>query len=119
LRSRPGRSPWSSLPRLLTRPPSEAEPPLLLRLDRAAWHLAKDLIIPGNLRLVFLPAYAPELNPIERVWLYLRERFLSERLWPTYDDILAACCRAWNTLLAEAGRIRSLCATDWARTVTT
>jgi hypothetical protein len=87
-------------------------------MDRAGWHLAKDLAIPSNLTPVFLPPYSPELNAIERVWLYLRERFLSHRLWPTYEDILNACCAAWNALLAEAGRIRSLCSLDWATSVT-
>ena len=62
-------------------------------------------------------AYSPELNAIERVWLDLRERFLSHRLWPTYDDILDACCAAWNALLDDTGRIRSLCALDWAAPV--
>jgi transposase len=66
-----------------------------------------------------LPApYSPELNAIERLWLYLRERFLSHRLWPTYHHILDACCRAWTTVRAEAGRIRSLCSYDWAKVVT-
>jgi putative transposase len=83
-------------------------------MDRAGWHVARALDIPTNLTPVFLPAYSPELDAIERVWLYLRERFLSERLWPSYDDILTACCHAWNALLAEPGRIRSLCVRDWA-----
>lgn len=81
-------------------------------LDRAGWHTAKDLTIPTNLTPVFLPPYSPELNAIERVWLYLRERFLSHRLWPTYDDILDACCAAWTRLRGEPGRIRSLCSFD-------
>jgi DDE superfamily endonuclease len=87
-------------------------------MDRAGWHVARDLAIPANLTPVFLPPYSPELNAIERVWLYLRERFLSHRLWPTYDDILDACCSAWNALLAETGRIRSLCSLDWTTSVT-
>ena len=86
-------------------------------MDRAGWHVAHELEIPANLTPLFLPAYSPELNAIERVWLYLRERFLSHRHWPTYDDILDACCTAWNALLAETGRIRSLCALDWAAPV--
>ena len=81
-------------------------------MDRAGWHVARDLAIPSNLTPVFLPPYFPELNAIERVWLYLRERFLPHRLWPTHKDILDACCSAWNALLAEAGRIRSLCSLD-------
>jgi transposase len=86
-------------------------------MDRAGWHVARDLVIPANLTPVLLPPYSPELNAIERVWLYLRERFLSHRLWPTYDDIIDACCDAWNALLDEAGRIRSLCSLDWATSV--
>ena len=90
-------------------------------MDRAGWHiakdLAKDLTVPANLTLLFLPPYAPELNAIERVWLHLRERFLSHRFWPTYDDILDACCAAWNALLDDTGRIRSLCSLDWAAPV--
>jgi transposase len=75
-------------------------------------------LLNGEQYTVFLPAYSPELNAIERVWLYLRERFfLSHRPWPSYDDILDACCAAWNALLAEHGRIRSLCALDWATPV--
>ena len=62
---------------------------------------------------VFLPPYSPELNAIERVWLYLRERFLSHRLWPSYQEILDACCVAWNRFRAEPGRIRSLCSFEW------
>ena len=88
-------------------------------MDRAGWHIAKALTVPANLTPLFLPPYSPELNAIERVWLYLRERFLSHRLWPSYDAILDACCAAWNTLLDEAGRIRSLCSLDWAVPVRT
>ena len=83
-------------------------------MDRAGWHIAKNLAIPANLTPLFLPPYSPELNAIERVWLHLRERFLSHRLWPSYDHILDACCAAWNALLAETGRVRSLCTLDGA-----
>ena len=86
-------------------------------MDRAGWHIAKELTVPDNLTPLFLPAYSPELNAIERVWLDLRERFLSHRFWRTHDDILEACCAAWNALLAEPGRIRSLTAFNWATSV--
>ena len=86
----------------------------LVLMDRAGWHIAKALAPPANLTPLFLPPYSPELNAIERIWLYLSERFLSHRLWPTYDDLLDACCTAWNALLDETGRIRSLCTFEWA-----
>ena len=54
----------------------------VLVLDGAGWHDQRALTVPDNLTLVPLPAYSPELNPVERVWLYLRERFLSLRFLP-------------------------------------
>lgn len=57
----------------------------------------------------------PELNPVERVWLFLRERFLSHRLLKGYEAIVAACCEAWNALTLE--RLRSLCAYPWVAKV--
>jgi transposase len=88
-------------------------------MERAGWHIANHLAIPANITPVHLPAYSPELNAIARAWLYLRERHLSHRLWPTYDDMVEACCRAWNKLRTEPGRIRSLAAFPWLQTVTT
>ena len=76
-------------------------------LDRAGWHGAHHLRIPANITLVPLPSYSPELNPVERLWLYLRERYLSLRLFDDYDAIVDACCTAWNKLTPE--RIMSLC----------
>ena len=82
-------------------------------LDRAGWHGAKALAVPANITLVPLPPYAPELNPVERVWLYLKERFLSHRLHADYDAIADAASRAWNRLVADAGRLTSLCSYPW------
>ena len=90
-----------------------------LVLDGAGWHSGKTLRVPGNITPVPLPPYSPELNPVERVWLYLKERFLSLRLHNDYTAIVAAAAKAWNTLVAEAGRIKSLCSYPWIPAVKT
>ena len=77
-------------------------------MDRAGWHIAKDLAVPANLTPLLARAER------DRAGLALRGRFLAPRLWPSCDDILDACCAAWNTRLAAAGRIQSLCALDGA-----
>ena len=82
----------------------------VLILDQAGWHGSRRLAVPGNVTLLPLPAYSPELNPVERVWLYLRERFLSHRVLDGYAAVLDAACRAWNALAAEPGRLASLTA---------
>ena len=83
---------------------------VVMVLDGAGWHDARALNVPECVTLVELPPYSPELNPVERVWLYLRERFLSHRLLADYNAVVEACCRAWNALTAQTGRIKSLCA---------
>ena len=88
-------------------------------LDRAGWHGANALRVPVNITLVPLPPYAPELNPVERVWLYLKQRFLSHRLLADYDAIADAACTAWNRLRAETGRLQSLCSYPWIPKVRT
>jgi hypothetical protein len=65
----------------------------VLVLDRAGWHVSADLVLPSNLTLVHLPPYSPELNPVENVWLYLRERWLGHRvLAGGYEAVVEAAC---------------------------
>ena len=86
----------------------------VLVLDRAGWHVSADLVVPANLTLVHLPPYSPELNPVERVWLHLRERWLSHRILAGgYGAVVDAACAAWNALTAEPGRLRSLTSYPW------
>ena len=82
-----------------------------LVLDGAGWHVSPDLEVPANLTLIRLPPYSPELNPVERVWEHLRDRWLSHRLLAGgYQAVRDA---AWNALLAEPGRLRSLTSFPW------
>ena len=49
-----------------------------------------------HLTLVLLPARAPELNPVENIWHFLRDNWLSSRVFASYRDIVDHCCEAWN-----------------------
>ena len=83
--------------------------------DGAGWHAkAHELKVPDNIVLVTLPPYAPELNPMENVWQYLRGNKLSARVWNTYNEILATCAEAWNWLIDDPDRIRSIGTREWA-----
>ncbi len=89
----------------------------LMVLDGAGWHTTAALTVPGNVTLLHQPPYAPECNPIERVWLFLRECFLSLQLWSDPEDIVKACCDAWNALADRPHRIQSLCLQPWVKKV--
>ena len=86
-------------------------------LDGAGWHDERALRVPKNVTLVTLPAYSPELNPVERIWLHLRERFLSMQILGDTEAIIDACCAAWIKLTKEQGRLRSLCDYPWIKEV--
>ena len=83
-------------------------------LDQAGWHLSRRLVVPPNITLMPLPAKAPELNPVENVWQFLRENWLSNRVFRSYEDILDHCCVAWNKLTNQPWRIMSIGLRDWA-----
>ncbi|MFO7853674.1 MAG: hypothetical protein R6V44_00305 [Paracoccaceae bacterium] len=84
-------------------------------LDRAGWHGAKALGVPPHVTLVRPPPGSPQLDPMERVRLWLRERFLGLRVFPDFDAIVDACRHAWNAFADDSDRIRSLCLQPWIR----
>lgn len=84
---------------------------VVLVLDQAGWHVAKALKVPPNITLLHLPPYSPELNPIERIWAYLRSHYLSNRVYRDYHELFDQTTIAWN-LLSE-GRLQTITATDW------
>ncbi len=86
-------------------------------MDGAGWHKAGELNVPENLSIMFIPPYSPELNPVENIWQFLRQNYLSNRVFETYENIVDACCEAWNKLTAETGRITSIVSRDWAITI--
>jgi transposase len=79
----------------------------VLILDQAGWHLARALVVPNNITILPLPPRSPELNPVER-------QLALEPGFKGYDDIVAHCCSAWNDLISQPWRIRSIGRRDWA-----
>ena len=83
-------------------------------VDGAGFHAqSNELVVPANMTLVTLPAHSPELNPAEGVWKFLKNGELMHRLYRTVNEIIGRCCSAWNSLVHEIGRIRSLCSYPW------
>lgn len=86
----------------------------VLILDQAGWHTTPQLTVPDNITLMFLPPKAPELNPVENVWQFMRDNWLSNRIFLDYDDIVAHCCASWNNLVNQPWKIISIGMRDWA-----
>ena len=86
----------------------------VLLLDQAGWHTSARLKVPANITLLPLPPKCPELNPAENVWQFIRDNWLSNRIFKSYEDILDHCCFAWNKLIDQPWRIMSIGLRDWA-----
>jgi len=86
----------------------------VLIMDQAGWHTSKKLEVPGNITIVTLPPRAPELNPVENVWQFMRDNWLSNRVFRSYDDIVGHCCDAWNKLIDQPWKIMSIGMREWA-----
>ena len=84
-----------------------------LLVDQAAWHLSGQLIMPPNITLIPSPAKCPELNPQENLWQFMRDNWLSNRIFKSFDDIVDHCCDAWNKLVDQPWRIMSIGLRDW------
>lgn len=83
----------------------------VLVLDNAGWHVANALRVPSNITLLLLPPYSPELNPVERLWAWLRSHQLSNRVYTDYTDLLNQTDRAWLTL--DKPTLQSVCNCPW------
>jgi hypothetical protein len=86
----------------------------VLVLDGAGWHGSKDLEVPENISLLVLPPYAPELNPVENIWQYLRANKLAITVFDGYDDIVDKCCDAWNFFTEDPATVTSITSREWA-----
>lgn len=90
-----------------------SEERIIMIVDGAGWHKNQNLPLPSNLRLVFLPPYAPELNPVEHIWDDLREKFFHNSV---FDSIEALEDHLVSALLAyenDSDRVRSITGWDW------
>ena len=85
----------------------------VLTLDKAGWHTTRKLQVPSNISLLHLPPASPELNPTENIWQYLRQTYLSNRVFRDYEDVVEASSSAWNKLTAEPNRIASIGRRSW------
>lgn len=71
---------------------------VIIVMDQAGWHKSQGLKIPDNIEIVFLPAYSPELNPVERLWQWLKRHFCRNRLFDDLDDLTDTLISAWTHL---------------------
>jgi transposase len=83
-------------------------------MDQAGWHTSDRIVIPDNISILLLPPRSPELNPVENIWQFMRDNWLSNRVFTSADDIVDHCCYAWNQIVAQPWKIISIGLRQWA-----
>jgi transposase len=86
---------------------------ILMVLDGAGWHRARDLVTPPNMRLVFLPPYSPELNPMEHVWEEIREKWFPNRVFNSLEAVEDRLVQAVRYLESQRQLVASITGFDW------
>jgi transposase len=81
--------------------------------DNAGFHTGKEVVVPPNITLLPLPPYAPELNPVENLWHYLRSHHWSLRVYQDYEALKEAAVIAWRAVCLVPEMIRSVCAAPY------
>ena len=82
-------------------------------MDQAGWHWARDLVIPKNIRLIWLPPYSPQLNPVENLWDEIREKWYPNRVFQSLQAVEDTLVEALVTLENDNERIQSITGFDW------
>lgn len=77
------------------------EQKVLIIMDGAGWHKSKDLKIPPNIRIELLPPYCPELNPVERLWKYIKDNTIKNKVFETLEDLEIEICSFVKNLSRE------------------
>lgn len=86
---------------------------LIIVCDQAAWHRSKLLIVPDNIRFIYLPAASPELNPVEHLWDHVRENFIANKIFDSLDDLEELLEGAFKHIYHNPGSIKSLVSFPW------
>lgn len=86
---------------------------IAMYMDRAGWHTAKQLKLPHNLRVLHIPAYSPQLNPVEQLWDEMREKWFDNHVFDSLDAVEGTLIKALAHLEARPKQIKQLAGYDW------
>lgn len=90
---------------------------IFMVLDGAGWHKAKRLQVPAMMRLVFLPPWSPQLNPVEHLWDEVREKWFANRVFDSLSAVEEQLLTALKTLEEDAARVASFTGFQWIRNI--
>ena len=86
---------------------------IVMVLDGAGWHRGGKLIVPENMRLLPLPAYSPELNPVENIWEEVREKGFHNKVFSDLESLEEELLRSMKRLEDHPEITKSIAGWPW------
>ncbi len=86
---------------------------IIMFMDKASWHTAGKLKIPDNMKLLFLPPYSPQLNPVEHLWKEVREKYFSNVVFDSIDSVENRLMEALIFMNQSPEIVKSFSAFNW------
>jgi transposase len=90
---------------------------IVMVMDQAGCHIAHELEVPKNMRLVLLPPYSPEINPAEHIWDALRENCIGNTVFASLDAADKALSKGLRSLESDPERMQSLTGFEWITSI--
>ena len=84
-----------------------------LIMDQAAWHKSKKLIVPDKSKIILLPSYSPELNPVERLWLYVKSKLIKNKIYDSLEQLELAVAKFFANLKNEI--VKNICSANYLK----
>lgn len=84
---------------------------IVLAMDGAGWHKAKNLQVPDNIEIILLPPYSPELNPVERFWQYIKQNIIKNQIYTNIKELKNSLQKFLNSITEET--VKSLCTVNY------
>lgn len=89
----------------------------IIFMDGAGWHKANELRIPATMKILFLPPYSPELNPVEQIWEHISENYFGNRVFETLDEVEDVLCLGLKNLIENPEIVKSMTSYPWLNTL--
>lgn len=84
---------------------------IILVMDGAGWHKSKNMQVPDNIEIFFLPPYSPELNPVERFWQHIKQNTIKNKVYKTLGLLKEAVVKFLNQITSQ--EIMNICSANY------